>query len=276
VSAQTPTRARRAAMDERFRRRRQEVRRAQARRRRRLTAAVGTLLLLAAVGTAVARSPLFALTDIRVVGTDRAADVRAASGLQPGENLLAADLDAAVADVAALGWVRSASAQRLPPSVVEIAVVPRRPVAVVRLTDSSWLLDDEGVVLAGGTDDDLVVVDAPGSVLPAVGAQTSDAAVRNALAVHAALPPQVRDRVDRYDAPSERGLRLRLAGEDGEAVWVRFGIAERVDTKAEVITMLLGQISEQAARQGEDVVAPGATELDVRAPDNPVLVPEGS
>jgi cell division protein FtsQ len=262
-------------MDERFRRRRRDVRRAQARRRRRFTVAALTLLLLAGVGLAVARSPLFEITEIRVSGTDRAGDVRAASGLEPGDNLLAADLDAAVAGIEQLGWVRSASAERRPPSAVEIDVVLRRPVAVVRLTDTSWLLDDEGVVLSGGAHDDLVAIDAPASVLPAVGVQASDAAVRNALAVHAALPADLRERVERYDAASPRGLRLRMTGEDGAPVWVRFGLAERVDTKAEVIQMLLAQVHDQAARQADDAVT-GAIELDVRAPDNPVLIPEGS
>jgi hypothetical protein len=54
-------------------------------------------------------------------------------------------------------------------------------------------------------------------------------------------------------------------------VWVRFGRAERVGSKAQVIGLLLDQARQQAALTGSEDL--GITELDVRAPDNPVLIP---
>lgn len=274
MSTTTPPRRRTAPIDERFRERRRAVQRARVRRRRRFTLTALTLVLLAAVGITVARSPLFAIAEIRVVGTDRAAEVVEASGLAIGDNLLGADLDAATDTVTRLGWVRSADASRLPPSVVQIQVVTREPIAVVRLEDTSWLLDADAVVLAGGTDEALPIIEAPASVLPGIGVGATDAAIGNALAVHAGLPPDLRARVVRYEAGSVHGLRLRLAGTDGgEGVWVRIGTAERIDAKARVIQVLLGQVRDQARRQGGAEGDPAVAELDVRAPDNPVLVP---
>ncbi|MDQ3974296.1 MAG: hypothetical protein M3276_08170, partial [Actinomycetota bacterium] len=92
---------------------------------------------------------------------------------------------------------------------------------------------------------------------------------RSALAVHTQLPADLRVQVDRYEASGERSLRLHLrphpttAAPDG--VWVRFGAPQRVADKARVLRLLLGQA---ASAHG-----PTLGEIDVRAPDNPVLVP---
>jgi hypothetical protein len=165
-------------------------------------------------------------------------------------------------------------------------------------------VDAEGVVVSEGDLVELPLLEAPNSVVPRPGLQISDAAVRNALAVHTELPSILRAMVLRYDAPSDRGLRLLLAvdavdpgdttepaapddadvgadaGEAGqvevEGVWVRFGRAERVSAKAEVILLLLDQARQQAQERralGQDGDDLGVAELDVRTPDNPVLVP---
>lgn len=264
----------RAAMDERMRARRRQVAHDRARRRRRVTLSVSALLLLAAGAAAVARSPLFDLVDVRVVGAsgDAAVEVREAAALRPGDNLLAVDLGSAAARVAELAWVREAEARRIPPSTVEVRAVPREPVAVVRLDGRAWLVDAEAVLVAGGARDDLVEVAAPNSVLPGVGVRISDAALRNAIAVRNGLPEPLRAAVVRYEAPSERGLRLHL----DSGVVVRFGSADRVGAKARSVAMLLEQARTQSERHGEAGEAGGemqVAEVDVRAPDNPVLVP---
>lgn len=276
----TATRRRGEGMDERIRARRREVRRARARKRRRVTVA---LLLLAGVvvgGVVVSRSALFEITDVEVdiadlagAHDDRVAQVAAAAGISPGENLLHTDLSAAETRVEALPWVRTVEIGRVPPSTVRIAVTPRAPVATVNSEDSSWLVDAAGVVVAGGARDDLVHIDAVNSVLPGPGVRISDAAVRNALTVRAQLPESLREHVVRYDAPSPRGLRLLVRSEAApDGVWVRFGLAERVDAKVAVLTALLEQAREHLTGDDEAAIA----EFDVRAPDNPVLVPAGS
>lgn len=259
--------------DQRILARRQAVARSRARRRRRLLLSGVALLALAAAALAFARSPLFAIGDVRVVGLDgsAAAQVRAAAGIAPGQNLLWADLRAARDRVQGLAWVRAAHLRRVPPSTVTITVEPRIPVAVVRVATGAWLVDADGVVVSGGARETLPTVEAPDSVLPEPGRPVSDTALRSALAVHTRLPADLRVQVDRYEASGQRGLRLHLrpnptaAAPDG--VWVRFGAPERVADKARVLRVLL----EQAASAN----TPALGEIDVRAPDNPVLVPAG-
>lgn len=265
---------RRPPMDARIRARRHEVLRERARRRGRVIASIAVLLLLTAIAVGVAGSPLFAIADIRVVGVtgDQQNAARDASGLDRGDNLLWADLATAVQRVEGLPWVRSADVRRLPPSTVEVRVVPREPVAVVRLPHASWLVDADGVVVAGGARDGLADVDAPHSVVPGVGVQVRDAALRNALAAHAQLPAALRAQIERYEARSARDLRLHLVG----GIVVRFGVAEDVGAKARSVTLLLEQAQAQAQRHAasdEPADGFGVAEIDVRAPDNPVLVP---
>lgn len=266
----------RVAMDERLRARRRQVAQEHARRRRRVASSVVVLVLAAAAALAVARSPLFDIAEVRVVGVggEDAREVREAASLRPGDNLLSVDLGAAAARVADLPWVRTADARRIPPSTVELRAARREAVAVVRLGDAAWLVDAEGVLVAGGAQEGLVEISAPNSVLPGVGVRISDAALRNAIAVRNGLPGPLRAAVVRYEAPSERGLRLHLE----RGVVVRFGSAERIGAKARSVGLLLEQIRARADRAGsspEGVAPSGPVEIDVRAPDNPVLAPAG-
>lgn len=236
-----------------------------------------SVLLLGAVlagAAVVSRSPLFAIDEVRIegVGGARAGEVERTAAVEAGQNLLDADLRGAGERVSALPWVRAVEVRRVPPSTVSIEVEPRIVVATVNTDDASWLVDAEGVVVAGGSDTELLRIDAVNSVLPGPGVRISDAAVRNALAVHAALPDHVRQQVVRYSAPDVRGLRVLLRLREGrDDVWVRFGTAERVEAKAKVIDALLTQARDHFRDDGA-----GIAELDVRAPDNPVLVPAGS
>ena len=82
----------------------------------------------------------------------------------------------------------------------------------------------------------------------------------------------MRAAVLRYDVESQTDLRLLLdvpdlVQEGEEGMLVRFGLAERIDTKARVIGLLLDQARAHAS------AAQAIAELDVRAPDNPVIIP---
>ncbi|MGH8908021.1 MAG: cell division protein FtsQ/DivIB [Egibacteraceae bacterium] len=258
-------------MDARIRARRIAVCQAQARKRRRWVASVAALVLLAVAATAAARSPLFEISEIRIVGVtaEQVAQLRALVPIAVGENLLKADLGRVERRLAQVAWVRTVDAVRVPPSIVDVRVQVRQPIANVRVADAIWAVDADGIVLGPGAGTGLVEIDAPNSVLPGVGTRVSDAAVRNALAVHAALPPHRRQAVDRYDAPSERGLRLHLrvlAEDQLMGMWVRFGSVERSEQKARVLEALVLEVR----KAGIPI-----SEIDVRAPDNPVLVPGG-
>jgi len=286
VPARKATAARppRPAMDERIRQRRQAVQLQEQRRRRRVVTSVLVLALLIGGGFGVSRTPLFAVGEVRLEGVsdDRHDEVIDAAGVAVGTNVLDVDTQAVALRIEALPWVRSANVRRAP-AALEIVVVAREPAAVVRLSAAAWVVDSEGWVLGGGAPAGLVQIEAPQAVMAPVGERISDVGVRNALAMHAALPEDVRSLVDRYDAPSDRGLRLHLGAHAAEGkpappgVWVRVGLAERVEAKAKVILLLLDQARRQAQEAGQSVdegeLPPGIAELDVRAPDNPVLIP---
>src|SRR5687767_6444966 len=103
----TATRPARPPMDARIRQRRIEVRRAGIRRRRRVVAAVVLLLALAGGAVGITRSPLFAVTGVRIEGVGRAEAqiVKDVAQVRTGQNLMTANLDAAVARTRALPWV---------------------------------------------------------------------------------------------------------------------------------------------------------------------------
>ncbi|MGH3665086.1 MAG: cell division protein FtsQ/DivIB [Egibacteraceae bacterium] len=275
------TSSRRPPVDERFLQRRRAVARDNVIHRRRRTLSLLGLVLLAAGAFAVSRSSLFAITAVRVDGESgpRATAVSEVAGIRRGDNLLSADLEAAAQRVRGLPWVAEAQANRHPPSTVVFDVEPRRPVLAVATGDATVLVDAEGVVVPGAVArGDAVKVRAPNAVVPGPGVEVSDAAVRTALAAHLALPARVRDAVVAYEAPSERGLRVRLRLDRldgprrsqrlGDTVWVRVGTAERMGDKRQVLLALLTQVASQRT--------PSAiAEIDVRAPDHPVIVPQG-
>ena len=194
-----PTRSR-PPMDARILNRRREVARAAVRRRRRVTASVVAAVALVAGAVGLTYTPLFAVTDVRVQGAtgERQDEVRSVAGVVVGERLLGIDLEAVAGDVTALPWVGTAEVVRQPPSTVEIRVGAREPVAVVRAAGAAWLVDADAVVVAGGTRDGIVEIDAPQAVLPGSGATVRDPAVRNALAAHQDLPPRLRRAVVRH------------------------------------------------------------------------------
>lgn len=277
ASASSPT------ADSRILQRRRGVATADYRRRRRWALSFLALIVLAVAAVAVSRSPLFAITGVRVDGVTaaKAQLVRDIAGVRKGQNLVTVDLAAARQRVAGLPWVKQVQLDRQPPSTVAIMVTPRVPLALVRAKGQAWQIDASGVVIK--PDDDaappLVRIDAGQAVLPAAGAAVVDPGVRNALRVHRALPRRLRRAVLRYDAPSEQGLRvqLRLRGlrVEGRALdalplrlWVRLGAAERMDVKSAVLLELLAQL--QRGEAGLQIA-----EINLTAPANPVVIPAG-
>lgn len=267
----------RPPVDARILARRRAVRHQAVRRRQRLVATLVTLAVLGGLAFVATRSPLFDVSSVRVLGVDADQEqaVRSAAGVIEGDNILRLDAGSIEQRIARMPWVREVSLRRVPPASVEIAIDAREPFALVRLAEAVWTVDAEGIVLAGGAaGPHLVVISAPGAVLPRVGEEIADLAVSNAIAVHRSLPGPLRTSVLRYDVESESDLRFLLdvpdlVPETQEGLWVRFGLAERIDAKARVLGLLLDQARAQAAAGAAAPIA----EFDVRAPGNPVIIP---
>lgn len=274
-AAQDP-RVQRPPMDARIRQRRIDVRRASARRRRRV---VGGLLLtaLAVAGAiGITRSPLFAITGVRVDGVDaaRVAEVKEAANVARGQNLMSADLDDALLRTEALPWVQDATVARKPPSTVVVTVVPRKPIAILAGAQGMWLVDRAGVVIAEAAGEQLPRIDLISDTAPVPGAPIDDAAADNALALYEALPRDVRRSLLEVEASGPRTVLIRLALDQlddpggykpGRTAWVRMGAAGGVREQIVVLRALLGQL-----RLAGD---PVPSEVDVRVPSNPVVIP---
>lgn len=274
--SQPPPPRRRPAMDARIRERRAQVRHAQMRRRRRLVGAVVFLALLAAAAVGITRTPLFAITAVKVSGVKgaQAQEVLGIAQVTTGQNLMTADLDAAVQRTTAIPWVEHAGARREPPSTVVLDVVARRPAAVVLTDSGSWIVDRGGVVIGPGDRPKLPRITLTVPTVPEPGQPLADAAARNALELHMGLPRDVRRAVTTLEAVGARTVRVELALAQlddppgfpaSRRVWVRMGSAGDVGEQVSVLRALLGQ------RRGEKLALP--SEIDVRVPGNPVVIP---
>ena len=108
---------------------------------------VGAVLLAL---VAARETPLFAVRDIAVSGASPGVEsqVRKALRDRAGASLFGLDLDAARSDVSALPTVAGVSFDRAYPHTLRVAVVPERPVAVVRQGADSFLVSERGRVMA--------------------------------------------------------------------------------------------------------------------------------
>jgi cell division protein FtsQ len=248
-------------IDDRIAARRADVR--DESRRRRLKRTIATIMLLVVVVALVLveRSALVGLEEVTVTGTDRLDpdEVREAAGLDLGTSTLRLDLDGASGRVERLPLVRTATARRLDPLTVEIAVVEREPLLRVRGGGEERLVDRDGVVILEGADDpvELLVVTLPDTPPPLAASVSADATLANAHAVWIGLSGPLRSATGelRAEGPDELSLLLE------RGIEVRIGRAERLDEKVRALGAILEDIGDS------DEVAI----IDVRAPTAPVV-----
>jgi cell division protein FtsQ len=247
-------------VDERIAERRRQVRDERRRSRLRRTVTVAVLLALLGLAVAVERSSLVALAEIRVEGTARLRPdtlVVDAADLPLGTSTLRLRLGAAEQRVEALPLVAEATVRRLDPLTVLVSVQERQPVAVVTGGEAAALVDDDGIVIATGSESGLVVIDLGAIRPPTPGAHvTAVPPLANAHAAMQLLPGPLRTEIVRYDAVAGDDVQIVLA--DGTRV--RLGRAERIDEKARALGAVL-----------EDLDGRAVDEIDVRAPSRPVV-----
>lgn len=108
-----------------------------------IVAALGLLYLGAR------ETPVFALRELEVSGVSPAVrrSVEAAAKPYIGESLVALDQDELRRQLQSLSTVRSVRMDRAFPHTLRIAVVPERPLAVVRRGPDAWLVSEHGRVI---------------------------------------------------------------------------------------------------------------------------------
>lgn len=228
-----------------------------------------TLAVLGAVAAAVGlaylaarETPLFAVRDVRITGgpPDVRQAVRDAAEPFLGESLVALDGDELRRVLEALPTVHSLEVDRAFPHTLRIAVVPERPLAVLRHGGERWLLSEDGRVMGraeGEEDDGRARIGGAETAVPAVGGVVESSGVRAALETLRLVPEDfpVPVKVVRTD---EDAITLVLAGETE----LRLGERRRIRLKLEVAARVLHAL-EPAERLA-------LAYLDVTVPERPV------
>jgi cell division protein FtsQ len=236
-------------------RRRGRDRRDQVRyRRRRLLAIVLLLVLVAGAALIGGRAALmygarFRVNQIDVVGTTQLnpALIRAASGIEIGQPLLAVRADDVRRRLSAVPLLASVEVTRDWPNTVQLSVTERTPVALAASAAGPQLVDSTGLPYERAPK--------PAPRLPRLAADRvtpGDPDTEAGLAVLAALNPAVRDELQVIEVAGPTQITLRLAGNKQ----VRWGSSDDSVRKAAVLAALLTQ--------------PG-TIYDVTAPDLPTI-----
>jgi cell division protein FtsQ len=254
-------RHRRVQTDPRIRDRRAEVAR---RRKRKLLSVVVTMLVLAALVWGAFWSPLLRVRDVKLTGAEHTtpAQVAAAADLGPDDNLLLLSTGEVVEAARTLPWVADAEVERRLPGTVKVKIVERKPALVLALgTAARWTIDGRGHVLTPGqAAPDLPIVGGVevGDVKP--GARLTAPVIDEVLAAWRALPRKLAREVQAIFAPSLERISFTLV----DGTQIRYGAAERLDAKNEVLLALRARLAEEGR---------AASYIDVRVPTSPAVGP---
>lgn len=251
----------RVETDPRIRRRRKDVARDKKRKVVGLLVTAGVVVLL--VWTAF-WSPLLRVRDVKLTGARHTTpnEVAAAAGLGSDDNLLLLSADDVAAAARELPWVADAEVQRRLPGTVKVKVVERRPALVVSLGEGAhWTIDANGHVLAEGrAEPGLPVVGGVevGSIEP--GVKVDAPVMREVLSTWRSLPKKLAADVEAIFAPTLERISFTLV----DGTQVRYGAAERLDAKNEVLLAVRKQLVEEGR---------AASYIDVRVPTSPAVGP---
>lgn len=197
---------------------RSEVRRFTGRQRRRrawwvIGAASVVVLVLGTLGAAY--SPLFAVEQISIVGTESldAAAVQAALSDQLGTPLPLVDESAVKAALVTFPLVESYTIEARPPHELVVRIVERTPVGLVQTPAGYSLVDAAGVVLS------TTQTPAAGVPLLTIDGGTDSAAFASVGQVMRSLPDSIRAQVTAVSATTPDDVTLTLGGVNAQVVW---------------------------------------------------------
>ena len=180
--------------------------------------------------SSVAHAHVLRVDRILVRGNERLSQgevLAVLSGLR-GESLVWTDLDRWRQRLLASPWVRDAALRRSLPSTVEVVVWERQPIAIGRLSDEMYLVDDRGTIIdqygPQYEDLDLPIVDGlaatftpgtPGTAGASAGPMTDSARADLAARVIAALKakPDIARRLSQIDVSDLHDAQVIVSGD---------------------------------------------------------------
>ena len=196
--------------------------------------------LLAALAGALAlyRSPLLRVEEVEVVGTKNLTpqQITELAGLE-GASMFSVPLAEAEQRIVALPLVKGVKARLAWPNKVRIEVVERAPWGYWDLAGTSYVIDSDGVVLAGvkPAKGAPVIHDAGAPAVLAVGDRVDGDTVRLAAALLSSVPEQFSLSVARFEYTPEHGLSLttdagyRVVMGDGQNVDYKMAVWKTVE-----------------------------------------------
>lgn len=199
------------------------------------------------------------LRTVEVGGNEKVAKevVASTSGLVPGSHLLRLSMKSVEDRVESISWIKDARVERILPSRVRIMVTEREPTAQISLATTSFLADEEGVVLEQGVGEFLVVSGLPIEAL-VPGDHVTHPQYRHGLAIAKGLPIDLRKQLVRIKAPTLDGIVLEFS----DGMTVLYGAAEVMSEKNFAIQALLAEV----ATTGGTIAS-----IDVRVPRRPAV-----
>lgn len=220
-------------------------------------------IIAAAVG--IYRSPLFSISRVEVVGTERmtSAEVVRLAAVPADATLIRFPADRVTVNVEKDPRVESVSVSRVFPDAMRIRVVERHAIAAVDAGTTTWLIDSHGFVIAEGSGTPTGSVPATLAPVPLIrdvkgldlkaGRKTTSEPLLNAVAVLNGISPELLAQVKAVSAPEIDATTLFTT----DKVEIVFGSATDVVKKDAIARKIL-------ADQRGKVVS-----IDVRTTDRP-------
>jgi len=206
------------------------------------------IMLVLVSGYILLRSPLFEVKRILVQGNQYLSEdrIRSAAGIGTGTNIFKLDVAAALSGLKLLPLVKEAHIARRLPSTVVITIRERRPIALLPVKDGFIEVDAEGVYLmkSGAGVSGLPIITGVQVDIPAPGQTIKAERLGDALAVAGRLPPEAVANLSEVHVDVNGQVRLYTI----EGIQCRFGFAEDVEEKGEVLARLLPELREQEAK----------------------------
>jgi cell division protein FtsQ len=227
-----------------------------ARRARRIAASltVGSIFILGILTAVATFSPLLAIQQINVVGTQRLNpdEISKALSGQIGKPLPLLNQDEIAQSLAGFTLIESFAATAVPPNGLQVSVSERQALCIVEYQGALWLHDPAGVRIA---------VAEPTDLLPRIlitGEPSSSQPFKDSVDVLLALPVELLAEVEIIQANTRDDVQMSLRGSLGQRI--SWGDSSDAVLKSKVLQALM------ANNQG----VTGVT-FDVSSPNAPVV-----
>jgi cell division protein FtsQ len=226
------------------------------RRLRRIAASltVGAVAVLGILTAAATFSPLLAIQQVSVVGTERLdpEEISKALASQIGKPLPLLNQEEIADSLAGFSLIESFTATALPPNELQVKVSERQGICIVEFEGALWLHDPVGVRIALAQPTDLL----PRILITEL--PSSSQRFRNSVDVLLALPVELLAQVEIIEANTKDDVQMRLRGSLGQRI--SWGDSSDAVLKSRVLQALM--VNNQGAS--------GVT-FDVSSPNAPVV-----